>query len=136
MISEKGRGCALRLKQERLLAKGGSRAVAALGWHDQRHHTARRGQVPDAPFRCGDKGNGLTGDGTRRLDLCLDVQRRGQQDRIKGAPRVEMLPTKLNAMGGGDQGDSQADDIASPINLDIWWELGQALFQFVLAHLE
>src|SRR5438067_5708586 len=28
-------------------------------------------------------------------------------------------------MGGGYQGDSQADDIASPIKLDIWWELGR-----------
>ena len=47
-----------------------------------------------------------------------------------------MLPTKLNAMGGGYQGDSQADDIAGPIELDIWLELGQALFQLVLAYLE
>ncbi len=47
-----------------------------------------------------------------------------------------MLPTKLNAMGGGDQGHSQADDIASPIKLDIWWKPGQALFQLVLAYLE
>ena len=125
MISEKGRGCALRLKQERLLAKGGSRAVAAVGWHNQRHDTASREQVQDGAFGRGDKGNRLTGDGARRLDLCLDVKRRLQQDRIKGAPGVEHLATKLKAMGGGYQGDSQADDIASPIKLDIWWELGR-----------
>ena len=39
-------------------------------------------------------------------------------------------------MGGGYQGSSQADDIASLIKLDIWWELRQALFQLVLADLE
>ena len=38
-------------------------------------------------------------------------------------------------MGGGYQGGSQTDDIARSIKLD-FWELRQALFQLVLAHLE
>src|SRR5260370_24576280 len=80
MGDQKRRGGLFRLEKEGLIAKGVSHTLAALGWQDQRHNTAGRSQIFDAPFTGCRQGNALPALPTARLDPCFRMQMRGKQE--------------------------------------------------------
>src|SRR5260370_22385646 len=128
MIREKDRGGLLRLEKEGLLTKGGSNTVTAASWDDQRHHTSGRKKIIDNALRCGNEGNWMTGDLTRRLDPGLGLQRWWKQYRVKSTPGIERLSSNMKTMGSRDQGDCPAEDVALLVKLRIW-QLHQPLLQ-------
>src|SRR6266566_3058102 len=69
MAGQERRGGLLRPEEEGLIAKGLSHTLATLGWQDQRHDTAGRGQIFDHSFGGGYKGDGVPGLRAARLDL-------------------------------------------------------------------
>src|SRR5947209_9808967 len=135
MSREPERGGLLRLEKERLFAEGVSDTVTALSRDDQRQDSGFGSEFLDHAFGSGHKGDRLTDDRTRRLNLRSFPKRRWKQHCIKGTPGKERLSINLKVMARRMECHTPPHDIALLVELGIW-HMHQALLQFILTHLK